>query len=88
MSEVLIIQHQAGEGPGTIEEELLGAGHKVRRVRIDQGDQVPDEVGQMGGLVVMGGSMGVGDQGKLSHLKAEIALLKQFHKAEKPILGI
>jgi len=30
----------------------------------------------------------VGDQGKLSHLKAEIALLKQFHKAEKPILGI
>jgi len=36
----------------------------------------------------MGGSMGVGDQGKLSHLKAEIALLKQFHKAEKPILGI
>ena len=88
MSEVLIIQHQAGEGPGTIEEELLGAGHKVRRVRIDQGDQVPDDVGLTGGLVVMGGSMGVGDQGKLSHLKAEIALLKQFHKAEKPILGI
>ena len=32
--------------------------------------------------------MGVGDQGKLSHLKDEIALLKQFHKTEKPILGI
>jgi GMP synthase (glutamine-hydrolysing) len=42
----------------------------------------------MGGLIVMGGSMGVGDQGKLSHLKDEIVLLKQFHKAEKPILGI
>jgi GMP synthase (glutamine-hydrolysing) len=88
MSEVLIIQHEAGEGPGTIEEEVIRAGHKVRRVRIDQGDKVPDEVGVMGGLVVMGGSMGVGDQGKLSHLKDEIALLKQFHKAEKPILGI
>ena len=88
MSEVLIIQHEAGEGPGTIEEEVIRAGHKVRRVRIDQGDKVPNEVGVMGGLIVMGGSMGVGDQGKLSHLKAEIALLKQFHKAEKPILGI
>ena len=88
MSEVLIIQHEAGEGPGTIEEELIRAGHKVRRVRIDQGDKVPNEVGVMGGLVVMGGSMGVGDQGKLSHLRDEIALLKQFHKAEKPILGI
>ena len=88
MSEVLIIQHEAGEGPGTIEEELIRAGHKVRRVRIDQGDKVPNEVGVMAGLVVMGGSMGVGDQGKLSYLKDEIVLLKQFHKAEKPILGI
>jgi GMP synthase (glutamine-hydrolysing) len=88
MSEVLIIQHEAGEGPGTIEEEVIRAGHKVRRVRIDQGDKVPNEPGAMGGLVVMGGSMGVGDQGKLSHLKDEIALLKQFHKGERPILGI
>ena len=88
MSEVLIIQHQAGEGPGTIEEELLGAGHKVRKVRVDEGDKVPSEVGSLSGLVVMGGSMGVGDQGKLSHLKDEIALLKQFIVAEKPVLGI
>ncbi|MEI7693377.1 MAG: gamma-glutamyl-gamma-aminobutyrate hydrolase family protein, partial [Verrucomicrobiota bacterium] len=88
MSEVLIIQHQAGEGPGTIEEELLGAGHKVRKIRVDEGDKVPREVGSLSGLVVMGGSMGVGDQGKLSHLKDEIALLKQFLAAEKPILGI
>ena len=88
MSEVLIIQHQAGEGPGTIEEELLGMGHKVRKVRVDEGDKVPREVGSLSGLVVMGGSMGVGDQGKLSHLKDEIALLKQFLAAEKPILGI
>ena len=88
MSEVLIIQHQAGEGPGTIEEELLGAGHKVRKVRVDEGDKVPSEVGSLSGLVVMGGSMGVGDQGKLTHLKDEIALLKQFLVAEKPILGV
>ena len=88
MSEVLIIQHQAGEGPGTIEEELLGMGHKVRKIRVDEGDKVPREVGSLSGLVVMGGSMGVGDQGKLSHLKDEIALLKQFLAAEKPILGI
>ena len=88
MSEVLIIQHQPGEGPGTIEEELLGAGHKVRKIRVDEGDKVPREVGSLSGLVVMGGSMGVGDQGKLTHLKDEIALLKQFLVAEKPILGV
>ena len=32
--------------------------------------------------------MGVGDQGKMSHLKDEIALLKQFIVSEKPVLGI
>jgi GMP synthase (glutamine-hydrolysing) len=88
MSEVIIIQHQLGEGPGTIEEEILRAGHKVRMVRIHQGDKVPSEVGSVGGLVVMGGSMGVADQGKLNHLRDEIALLKQFVQAEKPVLGI
>ena len=88
MSEVIIIQHQATEGPGTIEEEILRAGHQVRRVRIDQGDKVPDAVGSVGGLVVMGGSMGVGDQGKLSHLKDEMVLIKKFVQADKPVLGI
>jgi len=88
MSEVIIIQHQLGEGPGTIEEEILQSGHKVRMIRIHQGDKVPSEVGSVGGLVVMGGSMGVTDQGKLNHLKEEIALLKQFVQAEKPVLGI
>jgi GMP synthase-like glutamine amidotransferase len=88
MSEVIIIQHQATEGPGTIEEEILRAGHQIRRVRIDQGDKVPDDVGSVGGLVVMGGSMGVGDQGKLSHLKDEMVLMKKFVQADKPVLGI
>lgn len=88
MAEIVIIQHQAGEGPGTIEEELLGGGHKVRRVRIDQGEKVPSDLSTVGGLVIMGGSMGVGDQGKMGHLKDEIALLKHFIVAEKPILGI
>ena len=88
MSEVIIIQHQLGEGPGTIEEEILRAGHKVRMVRIHQGEKVPSEVGSFGGLVVMGGSMGVADQGKLNHLRDEIALLKLFVQADKPVLGI
>ena len=88
MSEVLIIQHQAMEGPGTIEEEIVKAGHKVRKVRIDQGHPVPSEAGSLAGIVVMGGTMSVADQGKLKHLKEEIGLLKQFVQAEKPVMGI
>ncbi|NBS50444.1 MAG: type 1 glutamine amidotransferase, partial [Verrucomicrobia bacterium] len=51
MSEFILIQHQATEGPGTIEEEILRAGHQVRKVRTDQGDKVPGDVGAFAGLV-------------------------------------
>jgi GMP synthase (glutamine-hydrolysing) len=88
MSEVLILQHQSSEGPGTILEEIKKSQHTPHLLRIDQGECIPRSSGSWGGIVVMGGTMGVYEQGKLSHLKDEIALLKLFLKEEKPILGI
>jgi len=88
MAEVLVIQHQAGEGPGTILDEIEKSGHTAHIVRIHQGENIPATVGVRGGIVVMGGSMAVYDQEKLSHLKQEVALLKLFLKEEKPVLGI
>ena len=88
MPEVLFIQHQAAEGPGTIFEEVKKSGHGVHLLRIDRGESVPRSAEAWGGIVVMGGSMGVYDQGKVPHLKEEISLLKMFLKEEKPILGI
>lgn len=88
MASLLLIQHQKVEGPGTVEEEILAAGHTIQTVRLDQGGKIPGELGSFGGLVVMGGTMGVNDQDQLPHLKEEIALLKLFLKAERPVLGI
>ena len=88
MAEVLILQHQVGEGPGTILDEIKKSGHMPHLLRIDQGEKVPRSTGDWGGIVVMGGSMGVSDQGKLPHLKEEIGLLKLFLKEDRAILGI
>ncbi len=88
MADFLVLQHEPMEGPGTIAEEICAAGHTVRVVRIDQKEKVPTDPAPFGGLVVMGGTMGVGDQGKLPHLKEEILLLGKALKADKPILGI
>ena len=88
MAELLILQHQAGEGPGTILEEIKKSDHASHLVRLDRGESVPRSAGEWGGVVVMGGSMGVNDQGKFPHLKEEIALLKNFLKEDRPILGI
>lgn len=88
MSEILILQHQAGEGPGTILEEIKKSGHTYHGVRLDRGESVPRSAGEWGGIVVLGGSMGVYDQAKFPHLKEEIALLKNFLREDRPILGI
>ncbi len=88
MAEVLVLQHEPMEGPGTIAEEIRAAGHAVRIVRIDQKEKVPIDPAPFGGLVVMGGTMGVYDQGKLPHLKEEISLLGKAVKADQPVLGI
>jgi GMP synthase-like glutamine amidotransferase len=88
MSEYLILQHEPIEGPGTIAEEIRLAGHAVRTIRLDLKEKVPTDPALFAGLVVMGGTMGVYDQGKFPILKDEIALLGKAVKAEKPVLGI
>lgn len=88
MAEILVLQHEPTEGPGTIAEEIRAAGHAIRVVRLDQKDKLPADPGPFAGLVVMGGSMGVYDQGKLPHLKEEMALLARAAKADLPVLGI
>ena len=88
MAEFLVLQHESTEGPGTIAEEIRSAGHTLRIVRVDQKEKIPTDPAPFGGLVVMGGTMGVGDQGKLPHLKEEIVLLEKAVKADKPVLGI
>ena len=88
MSEFLVLQHEPMEGPGTIAGEIRSAGHTVRIIRIDQKEKVPADPGPFAGVVVMGGTMGVYDQGKLTHLKEEIVLLEKALQKEKPVLGI
>ncbi len=77
----VIIQHEPGEGPGTLGPLPAGA----RIVRTFAGEQVPAEAPA---LVVLGGGMGVRDQGRLPHLRDEIRLLRRCVDEGRPVLGI
>jgi GMP synthase (glutamine-hydrolysing) len=85
-----VVQHVPHEGPGAVGEALISAGHDVSLVRVDQGDELPgvDELGDMAGLVVMGGPMGVHDDATFPWLAHERRLLAAAVQAEIPILGI
>ena len=78
---MIVIQHEPGEGPGTLAPFLRDA----RFVRTFAGDAVPQEADA---LVVLGGGMGVDEQDRLPHLRDEIRLLRRCVEQDRPVLGI
>lgn len=83
----LIVQHVAHEGPGLIADALGDAGHQADVVRLDRGESLPTD-GSIDGLVVMGGPMGVHDDGDHPWLVAERDLIGAVADAGKPVLGV
>ena len=81
---VVVVQHEEGEGPGTLAAHL----GEVRLVRTFAGDPVPSTLGDARGLVVLGGGMGVYEQDRHPHLRDELALLRSAVADAKPVLGI
>jgi len=86
MSEVLVLQHAAPEGPASIGEALKRRGIGMKIVRIDQGAAVPASMDAAAGLVVMGGPMSAYDP--ISHLAAELKLIELALEDGLPILGV
>ncbi len=84
----VLVQHVAFEGPGSIAAAVRESGAELAIVRIDRNEPVPPPtaVGDMAGLVVMGGPMGVHDA--LDWLEPERALLRTATDAGLPVLGV
>ena len=84
----MVLQHVAYEGPGAVALAVTDSGADLCVVRLDRGEAVPppETVGEMAGLVVMGGPMGVYDG--LPWLADERALLRRAVAAGLPVLGI
>lgn len=89
MRRALIIQHLACEGPARLRPLLERRGFAIDTVHAFDGQAVPTTLAQ-DLLVVMGGSMGVGDIGdpKYPFLAAEAALLTSALARNQAVLGI
>ncbi len=82
-----VVQHVEHEVPGTIASALADAGQSPVDVRIHRGDRLP-ELQDVGGVVVMGGPMGVGDDAEHPWLSAERAWLHAAVHGGLPVLGV
>ena len=88
MSKIWVLQHTACETLGTIADALEAEALAWQYVRVFEGKNVPADIGDAGGLIVMGGPMGVYEQDRYPHLKDELRLIESALKAGKPILGV
>ncbi|MDD3813747.1 MAG: type 1 glutamine amidotransferase [Desulfocapsaceae bacterium] len=81
------LQHVAFEGLGSMEEWVRKKGYSLTCTRLFAGDFLP-ELDTFDLLIVMGGPMGVHDQGEYPWLQEEKAFLQRVITAAKPILGV
>ncbi len=87
MSKIWVLQHTACETLGTIADALQAEALAWQYVRLFDGKPVP-ELGDAGGLIVMGGPMGVYEQDRYPHLRDELRLIEAALRAGKPVLGV
>jgi len=85
---VLVLQHIAPETPGLVARELEACGVALQFVRPFEGGQVPRDLGDAAGLLIMGGPMGVYEVDRYPYLADEMRLIEQALAANTPILGI
>jgi GMP synthase (glutamine-hydrolysing) len=88
MADVLVLQHAACEGLGTILDALERRGLKAHHIRSFAGDAVPTGLGEARGLVVMGGPMSVYEHERYPFLQDELRLIQRTAAEAKLILGI
>ncbi|HVR21234.1 MAG TPA: type 1 glutamine amidotransferase [Polyangiaceae bacterium] len=90
MRRLVVLQHAPHEGPSRVQSAFERAGFTTEILRLDLGTRVPETPAGMDALLVLGGSMGVGDLGdpRYPFLGPEIALLERAIASDFPTLGI
>ena len=82
---VAIFRHAASEGPGYFATYLDRRSVPWRVVKMDEGEVVPGNPREFGGLVFMGGPMSVNDD--LPWIGPALALIRSAVDAGVPVLG-
>ncbi|MEO8905987.1 MAG: gamma-glutamyl-gamma-aminobutyrate hydrolase family protein [Polyangiaceae bacterium] len=90
MTRAIVLKHVDFEGPSRIATLLQERGCQIDLRSLEHGDPVPERLAPGELLIVMGGSMGVGDlKGeRYPFLHREVALLRQCITEDAPVLGV
>jgi GMP synthase (glutamine-hydrolysing) len=84
---LLVVQHEPSTPPGLLADAAAATGVELDVVEA-HGRQVPVELGDAGGLVVLGGEMDADELDDYPHLERTMALLRDAATRNAPTLGI
>lgn len=88
MKSLLAVRHVPFEGLGSLEAPLAEAGYAIRYVDAPTADFVHLARAEWDLLVMLGGPIGVNDQGDYPFLDEELRLLEARIERKAPVLGI
>ncbi len=87
--ELLVIKHVEQEGPGYIADLFADDGWAVETLHLSgAGAALPDDLDDIGGIVIMGGPMNVYQEDAYPFLKKEESFIRRALIDEVPVLGI
>ena len=85
---LLVIQHCPVTPIGTVGAFLEARGAQLDTRFPHNGDPLPGSAAGFDGLIVLGGPQHAGDDDGHPAFRAIIRLIRQFHRAAKPVYGI
>lgn len=88
MKHVLFVQHGFEDGPGLFAKVMAESGVDLKIVHPWRGERVPEDLRDLDGLVLGGGSMSAYEADTLPFLHDEMALIRSARTSGKPVLGM
>jgi len=85
---ILVLQNERVSPAGMIGERIAARGHDMVVLKPMEGEPLPAVANGYAGILVLGGVMSANDDAKYAGLAPMRQLLRDFHAADKPILGI
>ena len=86
--QVLILQHVASEGAGTIRDYMEAEKIPFRPVHLYANEPLPKTLDEVRSVVMMGGPMNFYEEEKFQFLKEEDLFIKKLIKENIPMLGV
>ncbi len=85
---ILVVQNSRTAPAGLVGEALAGLGASLVTVAANEGDALPATPQGYDGLVVLGGPQDAWDDAQGPHFPQVMALIRDFHAEDRPVLGI